>query len=81
MVPRTEAALPRCKATETCCRMKERDCASLDTALTQLPMSAKKSRTSVILIALPDCNTVAGSMERPRGEIEIGDHSFLWVCT
>ena len=47
MVPRTEAALPRCKATETYFRMKERDCASLDTALTRLPMSAKKSRVSV----------------------------------
>ena len=47
MVPRTEAALPRCKATETCCRMKERDWASLETALTRLPTSAKKSRASV----------------------------------
>ena len=41
MVPRTEAALPRYKATETCCRMKERDCTSLETALTWLLMSAK----------------------------------------
>ena len=41
MVPRTEAALPRCKATETCCRMKERDWASLETALTRRPTSAK----------------------------------------
>ena len=47
MVPRTEAALPRCKATETCSRMKERDWASLETALTRLPTSAKKSRASV----------------------------------
>ena len=36
MVPRTEAALSRCKAAETCCRIKERDCASLDIALTRL---------------------------------------------
>ena len=46
-VPRTEAALPRWRATDTCCKMKARDCASLVTALTRLPMSGNKSRASL----------------------------------
>ncbi len=41
-----EAALPRWRATDTCYRMKARDCALLVTALTRLPTSAKKSRAS-----------------------------------
>ena len=46
-VPRTEAALPPWRATDTCCKMKAPDCASLVTALPRLPMSAKKSRTYI----------------------------------
>ena len=36
--------MPLWRATDACCRMKARDCASLVAALTRLPMSAKKSR-------------------------------------
>ena len=44
--------MPHCKATETCCRMKERDCTSLDTALTWLPMSANISDYDVMMLLL-----------------------------
>jgi len=41
--------LPCWRATDTCC--KARDCASLVTALTRLPMSAKKSRALLLPMA------------------------------